>query len=263
MPISAAADQAAGRAGRTGKERRLSDGDRVPARRPGGFSFGFAKNERATSTTTSWRICGGSGRGYLGLDARKIEAAIAEDELTEVGYGERGVEQSRAARQGAAAVGDRRGHRVACIRSARSASGAGEDDAADARPDALPKVETCRRPKSPKVRERGGRQPGGARRIHERGREHGQPMGARRAPADRRGAEAAARRQAERDRGSAVIGAPADDWIPEASPGMTGGCVRSSRGVSILHALHRVRFRHLPRCLRRAGHARDVLRRGD
>jgi hypothetical protein len=51
------------------------------------FLFGFAKNERASlddDELAYWQLVG---RSYLGLDDNGLEAAIAEDELTEVSYG--------------------------------------------------------------------------------------------------------------------------------------------------------------------------------
>ena len=45
--------------------------------------------------------------------------------------------------------------------------------------DALPKVETLSPAEIAGVRKRERREPGGARRVHERGREHGQSVGAR------------------------------------------------------------------------------------
>jgi hypothetical protein len=54
------------------------------------FLFGFAKSGRANiedAELETWRRVA---RGYLALDASGTEAAIAEDELTEVDYGEAG-----------------------------------------------------------------------------------------------------------------------------------------------------------------------------
>ena len=53
------------------------------------FLFGFAKSERANiddDELEEWRHVG---RAYLGLDDKGIEAAIAENELTEVSHDER------------------------------------------------------------------------------------------------------------------------------------------------------------------------------
>ncbi len=52
------------------------------------FLFGFAKNERANLDDDELAYWQQVGRGYLGLDEDGIEAAIAEDELTEVSYGD-------------------------------------------------------------------------------------------------------------------------------------------------------------------------------
>jgi hypothetical protein len=52
------------------------------------FLFGFAKNERANiddDELDEWRDVG---RAYIGLDAKGIEAAIAANELTEIGHDE-------------------------------------------------------------------------------------------------------------------------------------------------------------------------------
>jgi hypothetical protein len=52
------------------------------------FLYGFAKSGRANiedAELEAWRRVG---RGYLGLDANALEAAIVADELTEVNYGE-------------------------------------------------------------------------------------------------------------------------------------------------------------------------------
>ena len=52
------------------------------------FLFGFAKSERANLDDDELAYWQRVGRSYLGLDDDGIEAAIAEDELTEVSYGD-------------------------------------------------------------------------------------------------------------------------------------------------------------------------------
>jgi hypothetical protein len=52
------------------------------------FLFGFAKNERANLDDDELAYWQQVGRSYLGLDDDGLEAAIVEDELTEVSYGD-------------------------------------------------------------------------------------------------------------------------------------------------------------------------------
>ena len=52
------------------------------------FLLGFAKHERANIDDDELEDLRGQARAFLRLSADQIEAALAEDELTEVGYGE-------------------------------------------------------------------------------------------------------------------------------------------------------------------------------
>ena len=52
------------------------------------FLLGFGKNERANIDDDELEDLRGQARAFLGLSMDQIEAAIAEDELTEVNYGE-------------------------------------------------------------------------------------------------------------------------------------------------------------------------------
>jgi hypothetical protein len=54
------------------------------------FLYGFAKNERGNIDDDEQVELRRLARGYLGLDDDEIEAAIAEDELLEVGHVEEG-----------------------------------------------------------------------------------------------------------------------------------------------------------------------------
>jgi hypothetical protein len=52
------------------------------------FLLGFAKNERANIDDDELEELKGQARAFLGLSMDQFEALIAEDELTEVSYGE-------------------------------------------------------------------------------------------------------------------------------------------------------------------------------
>jgi hypothetical protein len=52
------------------------------------FLLGFAKNERANIDEDELDDLRGQARAFFGLSAEQIEAAIAEDELMEVDYGD-------------------------------------------------------------------------------------------------------------------------------------------------------------------------------
>ena len=52
------------------------------------FLLGFAKNERANIDVDELEDLRGQARAFLRLSAAQIEAAITEDQLTEVSYGD-------------------------------------------------------------------------------------------------------------------------------------------------------------------------------
>jgi hypothetical protein len=53
------------------------------------FCSGFAKNERANIDDDEFKECRRIGQLYLALDERRMEAAMAAQELMEVCHGEK------------------------------------------------------------------------------------------------------------------------------------------------------------------------------
>ena len=98
------------------------------------FLLGFAKNERANIDDDELEELKRQARVFLGLSEDQIEAAIAEDELTEVELWRRRLRQR-------AACAARRGMRAEIVEISRGLAQdrrdqrcrAGEDDAQDAR----------------------------------------------------------------------------------------------------------------------------------
>src|SRR3954469_4052725 len=96
------------------------------------FLFGFAKSERENLNQDELAQWQRIGRAYLGLDDEGLEAAIAADELMEVSYDSK--DQRWIERQGALAVGNRRGHARAAQDRRSAGCRARKNDLTDAGP---------------------------------------------------------------------------------------------------------------------------------